>query len=65
MGRSITDIKKLCPRSTLPDGLAVRGSDVKKAQDAVAGWLCELGLNKSRNGSDALMVDMQSFAREK
>jgi flavodoxin len=44
LGRSVTDIKKLCPQSTLLDGLAVRGSDVKKAQNEVTGWLREMGM---------------------
>jgi flavodoxin len=30
LGRSVTDITKLCPQSTILDGLAVRGGDVKK-----------------------------------
>ncbi len=44
LGHSITDIKKACPKSTVLDGLAIRGGDVKNAQDAVAGWLCEIGM---------------------
>lgn len=39
LGRSATDISRLCPRSTIPDGLAVRGSDVKKSQNKVSAWL--------------------------
>ncbi|MDD5223225.1 MAG: flavodoxin [bacterium] len=38
-GHSVTDISRLCPRSTVFDGLAVRGSDVKKAQNKVSAWL--------------------------
>ena len=38
-GHSITDIKKLCPHSTILDGLAIRGSDVKNAQNEVSRWL--------------------------
>lgn len=44
LGRSITDIKKLCPQSTIFNGLAVRGGDVKKAQNAVSEWLREVGM---------------------
>ena len=44
MGRTVMDIKKMCPRSTILDGLAVRGGDVRNAQDAVAGWLREIGM---------------------
>ena len=39
LGRSVTDIKGLCPKSTILDGLAVRGSSVKQAQNEVSGWL--------------------------
>jgi flavodoxin len=39
LGRSVADIKKLCPQSTVPDGLAVRGRDVKNARDTISGWL--------------------------
>jgi hypothetical protein len=38
------DIKKLCPQSTVLEGLAVRGGDVKNAQDEVSGWLREIGM---------------------
>lgn len=33
LGRTVTEIKKLCPRSTILDGLAVRGRDVKKCAE--------------------------------
>jgi flavodoxin len=38
-GRSVTDISKLCPKSILLDGIAVRGSEVKTAQSKVSEWL--------------------------
>jgi flavodoxin len=44
LGRSVTDITKLCPQSTILDGLAVRGRDVKNVQNDVSKWLCELGM---------------------
>ena len=44
LGRSVPEIRELCPKSTILDGLAVRGSDVKNAQSEVTGWLRELGL---------------------
>lgn len=44
LGRSVTDIKELCPRSTVLDGLAVRGSGVRKAQEEVYRWLAKLGI---------------------
>jgi len=44
MGRSVTDIKKLCPRSTILDGLAVRGGDAKNAHNEVSAWLSNIGI---------------------
>jgi flavodoxin len=35
LGRSVTDIKDLLPQSTILDGLAVRGRDVKNAHNEV------------------------------
>lgn len=39
MGHSEADIRKLCPRSTVPDGLAVRGSAVRNSKDEVGRWV--------------------------
>jgi len=44
LGGSVTDIAKLCPQSTLLKGLAVRGKDVKKAQNKVSEWLRDIGM---------------------
>ncbi|ACL16934.1 flavodoxin [Methanosphaerula palustris] len=44
IGRSVADIKKTCPQSTVLHSLAIRGGRVKKAQDEIAGWLQEIGL---------------------
>jgi flavodoxin len=38
-GSSVNDLKKECPKSKILDGLAVRGSDVKKAQKEVNAWI--------------------------
>ena len=46
LGRSVSDIRKICPRSTVLDGLAIRGGDVRNAKDAVAGWLRGPGMKK-------------------
>jgi flavodoxin len=46
LGRSVTDIKKLCPKSTVLNGLAIRGSAVKTSQNDVSNWLRELGMTK-------------------
>ena len=39
LGRSTADISKLCPKSTVLDGVAIRGSIVKTAQNKVSEWL--------------------------
>jgi flavodoxin len=46
LGRSVSEIRKTCPQSTVLEGLAVRGGEVKNAQDEVSGWLRELGMKK-------------------
>ena len=46
LGRSVTDISKLCPKSTLLDGFAIRGSDVKTAQNKVSEWLRKIKITK-------------------
>jgi flavodoxin len=46
LGRSATDISKLCPKSTLLDGVAIWGRDVKTAQNKVSEWLRELGMEE-------------------
>lgn len=46
LGRSVTDITKLCPKSTILDGLAIRGRDVKNAQNEVSEWLLGIGINE-------------------
>jgi flavodoxin len=44
LGHSVADIKKMCPQSTVLDGLAIRGGEVKNAQDEVSGWLRKIGM---------------------
>lgn len=39
LGRSVADIRKLCPGATVLEGLAIRGRDAGKAQDDVMEWL--------------------------
>ena len=46
LGRSEKDIVRLCPHSTVLDGLAIHGADVKKARNDVSAWLHKLGLMK-------------------
>lgn len=46
LGRSVEDITELCPQSTILDGLAIRGSSVKTAQDDVSEWLREIRMTE-------------------
>lgn len=46
LGRSVTDIVKWCSRSSVTQGLAVRGHRAASAQGDVAAWLRALGLPK-------------------
>ncbi|MGL5512516.1 MAG: flavodoxin, partial [Sporomusa sp.] len=39
LGRSVDDIKKYSPGSTILEGLAIRGSDARSAQNDVNEWL--------------------------
>jgi len=46
LGRSVSDIKKLCPRAKVLDGLAVRGSDARNARNEVYEWLHAIGMTR-------------------
>lgn len=46
LGGSATDIAKLCPKTTLLNGAAIRGSVVKTAQNKVSAWLREIKITK-------------------
>jgi len=46
LGRSVTDISRLCPKSTVLDGVAIRGRDVKIAQNKIAEWLGKIKITK-------------------
>jgi len=46
LGRSVSDISKLCPKSTLLDGVAIWGRDVKSAQNEVSEWLHKIKMTK-------------------
>lgn len=46
LGRSVSDIAKLCPKSTLLEGIAIWGRDVKTAQDEVSEWLRKIKITK-------------------
>jgi len=46
LGRSAADISKLCPKSTVLDGVAIRGRDVKTAQNKISEWLEKIKITK-------------------
>ncbi len=46
LGQSAADISKYCPQSTLLDGIAIRGSDVKTAQNKLSEWLQKIKITK-------------------
>ena len=46
VGRSVTDISKLCLKSTLQDGVAIWGGDVKTEQNKVSEWLRKIKITK-------------------
>jgi len=44
LGRSITDIQKICPHSIMMEGLEIRGSRVTSAQNEIKAWLHNLDM---------------------
>jgi flavodoxin len=46
LGQSIADISELCPESTLLEGVAISGRDVKSAQNEVSEWLRKINTIK-------------------
>jgi len=47
MGNSEADIKKLCPKSTVLNGLPIRGSEVNTAESEVMRWLKKIEMIKN------------------
>lgn len=45
-GQSLEDIKKIYPKSTILQGLAVRAKDAKNAKNDVSDWLHKIGMTK-------------------
>lgn len=39
MGNSIKDIERLCPKAIVGPGLAIRGGDVKRAEEEIKKWV--------------------------
>ncbi|MDR2064530.1 MAG: NAD(P)H-dependent oxidoreductase [Prevotellaceae bacterium] len=46
-GRSLDDLKKLCPESKILEGLAIGGSMVRRSKDDVVKWLQKIGITKN------------------
>ncbi|TKZ35106.1 flavodoxin [Brachyspira catarrhinii] len=46
MGRSLTDIKAVCPNSTITEGLAIRGANIGREKNTVRDWIEKIGINK-------------------
>lgn len=46
MGQSVADIKKMCPKARVLDGLPILGRDVNDAASEVHNWLLELKIIK-------------------
>jgi flavodoxin len=44
LGRSVEDLTKMCPKSKILEGLAIRGRSVKTAHEDVAQWVKKIGL---------------------
>ena len=44
LGKSVSDLKSLCPNSTILEGLAVRGSAVGNSGSKIAEWLRTIGM---------------------
>lgn len=47
MGRSLSDIRNLCPASTVSEGIALRGGSVAESKGEVLKWVAET-LNKNQ-----------------
>ena len=50
LGRSERDIAELAPEAELLEGLAIRGSNVDRAEDDVVSWLEGLGFYNPADG---------------
>lgn len=46
MGRSVADIRAVCPNSTITEGLDVGGGSVGSARNTVRDWINKIGVNK-------------------
>jgi len=46
LGNSVKDVSKICPNSTLLEGVAVSGNDVKTSQNKISEWLKKIKITK-------------------
>ncbi len=46
LGKSLNDISDFCPKSTLLEGVAIRGRDASAAQNTISGWLRKIKIMK-------------------
>jgi flavodoxin len=44
LGRSESDIKKICPQATVRTGLSIRGGSVHRAENDISAWLSKSGV---------------------
>ncbi len=51
LGGSVEDLAKLCPKSKILSGIAIRGHSVKSARKDVAAWLAKLNLPKTQQAA--------------
>ena len=47
-GRSVVDIKKFCPRSTVQQGIDIWGHEVASAQNNISEWLHTINIKSSK-----------------
>jgi flavodoxin len=46
--RSLGDLKKLCPKSKILEGLTISGNMVRRSKDDVVKWLQKIGITNSK-----------------
>ncbi len=44
LGRSVQDLRKLCPQAVILEGLAIRGGVVRSAEKSVKAWIDRIGI---------------------
>jgi flavodoxin len=49
MGRSVQDIRRVCPGATVSEGLAIRGSQVGRSDALLDRWIESIGIPISRS----------------